>query len=595
MERIREEIDNKYKWDLTKIIKDEKEFDEIYDNVIKFANQINEFQGKIAKDKDTFKSYLELDEKMNRSFMKIYLYANLLCDTDTNNPKGQNLKMRVEKLNEEINRLTYFTAAEILRTPMEVYMEYLSKDEELKKYEFCLLELFRHASHTLSDKEEEIIAYASNAMGTGSDAFYNLDNSDIDLGTIEDEDRCEQKLTHSNYIKFMKSKNRDVRKNAFEKLYSYFSSHKNTLASCLRGNVKENHFISRVRKYNSPLEQSLYADAIDVKVYTNLIDVTHKNLDKVYKYMDLKKKALKLDELHMYDMYVDLIENKKDDVPYEEGQKIVLEALKPLGEQYINDLKQAFTDGWIDVYPSKGKKSGAYQWGCYDIKPHVLLNYENTIEDVSTMAHELGHAMHSYYSDKNQDYIYHDYPIFLAEIASTVNEILLDEYLYKNAKTKEEKILYITNFLEKTKATIYRQTMFAEFEMIIHDKEENGIPLTEEEFSKTYYDLNKLYYGDNVVSDELIKYEWSRIPHFYTSFYVYKYATGLAAAIAIASKILEGNEEARCAYLEFLSSGSSDYPLNILKKAGVDMTKTESIQAAFDMFDKKLEELKSLL
>ena len=434
MERIREEIDNKYKWDLTKIIKDEKEFDEIYDDVIKFANQINEFQGKIAKDKDTFKSYLKLDEKMNRSFMKIYLYANLLCDTDTNNPKGQNLKMRVEKLNEEINRLTYFTAAEILRTPMEVYMEYLSKDEYLKKYEFCLLELFRHASHTLSDKEEEIIAYASNAMGTGSDAFYNLDNSDIDLGTIIDEDGCEQKLTHSNYIKFMKSKNRDVRKNTFEKLYSYFSAHKNTLASCLRGNVKENHFISRVRKYNSPLEQSLYADAIDVKVYTNLIDVTHKNLDKIYKYMDLKKKALKLDELHMYDMYVDLIEDKKDDVSYEEGQKIVLEALKPLGEQYINDLKQAFADGWIDVYPSKGKKSGAYQWGCYDIKPHVLLNYENTIEDVSTMAHELGHAMHSYYSNKNQDYIYHDYPIFLAEIASTVNEVLINDYMYKNAR-----------------------------------------------------------------------------------------------------------------------------------------------------------------
>lgn len=296
----------------------------------------------------------------------------------------------------------------------------------------------------------------------------------------------------------------------------------------------------------------------------------------------------------MYDIHVDLVKEKEVKIPFEKGKKIIFEALKPLGDKYLNDLSQAFEQRWIDIYPNISKKSGAYSWGCYETYPYLLLNYEDDIDSVSTMAHELGHSMHSYYSNLKQPYTYHNYPIFLAEIASTVNETLLNQYLYDHAQTKEEKINYLAQFLDLFRTTIHRQTMFAEFEMLIYDKEQQGIPLTSQEFCDTYYDLNKLYFGDNVVSDELIRYEWARIPHFYTPFYVYKYATGLSSALAIASEILKGNDSVKEKYLEFLASGGSDYPLNILKKVGVDMTTPEPIQKAFDMFEEKLNLLKEL-
>jgi oligoendopeptidase F len=317
-------------------------------------------------------------------------------------------------------------------------------------------------------------------------------------------------------------------------------------------------------------------------------------MELIYDYMDIRKKLLKLDELHMYDIYVDLVENKNNKIPFEKGKEILFEALKPLGDKYLSDLNKAFDEKWIDIYPSEGKRSGAYSWGCYDSYPYLLLNYNDTVDAVSTMGHELGHSMHSYYS-KKQNYVDSNYPIFLAEIASTVNEVLINDYLYKNAKTKEEKIFYLTDFLETVRTTIYRQTMFAEFEMIMHEKEQNGIPLTEDELSNTYYDLNKLYYGDNVISDDLIRYEWSRIPHFYTPFYVYKYATGLSAALSIASRILDGDEKTKENYLEFLSSGGNNYPLEILKKVDVDMTTSKSIEEALSMFKEKLENLKELI
>ena len=325
-----------------------------------------------------------------------------------------------------------------------------------------------------------------------------------------------------------------------------------------------------------------------------LIEAIHDNMSVMYDYMNVRKKFLGLDSMHMYDIYVDLVDKKDESIEFEEGKKILFEALKPLGEKYLTDLKKAFDEHWIDIYPSDGKKSGAYSWGCYDSYPYVLLNYNDTIDSVSTMAHELGHSMHSYYS-KKQNYVDSSYPIFLAEIASTVNEVILNDYLYKNAKTKEEKIYYLTDFLDMVRTTIFRQTMFAEFEMLMHDKEQNGVSLTEEEISNTYYDLNKLYYGDNVVSDDLIRYEWSRIPHFYTPFYVYKYATGLSSALSIASRIISGDTATRDNYLDFLSSGGSDYPLNILNKVGIDMTSKKSINDAIDMFRDKLNELKELM
>lgn len=587
-------IDNKYKWDLTKIIKDDNEFDKVYNEVLELGKSLSEYKGKIALNKDNFKSFLELDEKLDRLFTKLYIYANLYCDLDTTNEHGKVLKSKVEKLSEKVNDYTVFVTPELLSNDIDVYFKFIEEDKSLEKYRFEIEQIFRYKNHTLSIEEENIINQSSNALGVGSEVFYNLDNSDIRLGNIICDGK-EVELTNSNYIKFLSNKDRNVRIQAFQKLYEYFANHKNTLAACLKGNVKENWYISKVRGYKSPLSQSLYADSIDESVYTNLIDTVHKNLNLIYDFMEVRRKALNLDELHMYDIFVNLSDGIDKDIPFEEGKKIVLEALKPLGDKYINDLSQAFTNNWIDVYPAHGKKSGAYQWGCYDTTPYVLLNYENTVDDVSTMAHELGHAMHSYYSNENQDYIYSNYPIFLAEIASTVNEILLNEYLYRNATSREDKITYLVDFLDKVRTTIVRQTMFAEFEKIIHEKENEGVPLTSEELCNIYYDLNKLYFGPNVVSDEEIKYEWSRIPHFYTSFYVYKYATGLSSAIALASNILDNKPNAKEAYLEFLSSGGKDYPLNILKKAGVDMTNPESIQISFDLFSKKLEELKTLL
>ena len=570
----------------------EKEYQEAYDKVFKLVEEVVKYKGQIMTGKlyDFYKKYEQLDRLSD----KVFMYAHLIYDTDTTDSSGQKMKMQVDKMGEIISDKLSFISAEMLSVDYSYVLELISKDKRLEEYRFDLEKMFRYKDHTLSEQEEAIITKACNAFGTGDEAFYNLDNADIHLGNVTDEDGNKVEVTNSNYGKLMNSLNRDVRINTFKTMYGYFKGLKNTLAACLKGSIKESFFLSDVKKFSSPLEMSLYSDNIDISVYKNLIDTIHQNMNVMYDYMGLRKKVLKLDEMHMYDIYVDLIKEKQKDVPFEEGKKILFEALKPLGETYLNDLKKAFDERWIDIYPSNGKRSGAYSWGCFDSYPYLLLNYNDTIDSVNIMGHELGHSMHSYYS-KNQSYIYHQYPIFLAEIASTVNEVLINDYLYKHAKTKNEKILYLTEFLDKVRTTIFRQTMFAEFEMIMHDKEANNIPLTEEEFSNTYYDLNKLYFGDNVVSDDDIRYEWSRIPHFYTSFYVYKYATGLSAAIAIASDIIAGKEGAKERYLEFLKSGGNNYPLEILKKAGVDMTSPEPIIKSINMFKEKLEKLEELI
>ena len=595
MEKTREEIDVKDTWDLTKIYESIDEFEKELNGIDKLVDNVVSFKGKIMESSDSLYNFYVAYEKMDRTLTKLFMYASLNRDADTTNSKYQALKMRVMKKNEDISTSTSFISSEMLSVDYGLVLSYIKEDDRLKEYAFDLEKMFRYKEHTLSEAEEAIITEATNAFGTGSDAFNYIDNADINLGKIKDEDGNLVELTNSNYIKYMTSSNRDVRIDAFNHMYEYFKGLKNTISACLKGNIKENFFLSKVKKYASPLDASMYSDNIDVSVYKNLIDIVHDNMDLMYDYMDLRKKALNLDEMHMYDIYVDLVKIDNADIPFEEGKEIVFNALKPLGSTYINDLKKAFDERWIDIYPNKGKKSGAYSWGSYDTYPYLLLNYNNTTDSVVTLVHELGHSMHSYYSDKNQNYFNSQYPIFLAEIASTVNEVLLNDYMYKNANSKDEKIFYLTEMLDKIRATIYRQTMFAEFEMIMHDKESSGVPLTEEEFSSTYYDLNKLYYGDNVVSDDLIRYEWARIPHFYTSFYVYKYATGLSAALAIATDILSGRDGARDKYLKFLSSGCSDYPLNILKSVGVDMTTKEPIEKALKVFKEKLEELKELI
>lgn len=594
-EKTRSEISEQYKWDIEKVFSSDKEINDAIKDVTNLCTQLESYKGKIMTSGKNLYDFYELLNMYNRIMLKLYVYANMLCDSDTKNTQNQALKMKIQNLYEDMSTKLSFILPEMLEKSFVDVENLIEEEPKLELYRFDLEKTFRFKTHTLSKELEEIVTNANNAFGGCAEAFYNLDNADINLGNIIDEDGNSVKLTNSNYIKYMNSKVRTVREAAFNNMYNYWNSIKNTIATTYKGQIKENFFNSNVKKYNSPLEMSLFHDNISTNVYQNLINTVHKNMNKMYDYVALRKKVLGVSELHMWDVYVDLCSDVPKEIPFEEGKKIIFEALKPLGDKYLSDLKKAFDERWIDVYPTIGKKSGAYSWGTYDTYPYLLLNYNNTIDSVSTMAHELGHSMHSYYSRKNQPYIYHDYPIFLAEIASTVNEILLNDYLYKNAKTKEEKILYLNEFLDKLKGTLFRQTMFAEFEMIMHDKYSKNIPLTEEEFNKTYYDLNKLYFGDNMVSDELIKHEWKRIPHFYTSFYVYKYATGISAAIAIASDILNGVPNAKERYLEFLSSGCNGYPLDILKKAGVDMTTSEPIEKALAMFNEKLQSLKELI
>ncbi len=594
-EKTRSEISEQYKWDIEKVFSSDKEINDAIKDVTNLCTKLENYKGKIMTSGKNLYDFYELLNKYNRQSLKLYVYANMLCDSDTKNTQNQALKMRIQNLYEDMSTKLSFILPEMLEKSFVDVEKLIEEEPKLELYRFDLEKTFRFKEHTLSKELEEIVTNANNAFGGCAEAFYNLDNADINLGNITDEEGNSIKLTNSNYIKYMNSKVRTVREAAFNNMYNYWNSIKNTIATTYKGQIKENFFNSNVKKYNSPIEMSLFQDNISINVYQNLINTVHKNMNKMYDYVALRKKVLGVSELHMWDVYVDLCSDVPKEIPFEEGKEIIFEALKPLGDKYLSDLKKAFDERWIDVYPTVGKKSGAYSWGTYDTYPYLLLNYNNTIDSVSTMAHELGHSMHSYYSRKNQPYIYHDYPIFLAEIASTVNEILLNDYLYKNAKTKEEKILYLNEFLDKLKGTLFRQTMFAEFEMIMHDKYSKNIPLTEEEFNKTYYDLNKLYFGDNMVSDELIKHEWKRIPHFYTSFYVYKYATGISAAIAIASDILNGVVGAKERYLEFLSSGCNGYPLDILKKAGVDMTTSEPIEKALAMFNEKLQSLKELI
>lgn len=591
----REDVKEVDKWDLTPMYASYEDWEKDIQKVTDSVKEVAAFKGRIMESSSTLYEFYLAYDKMNRISDLVYLYARLLCDGDTTNSEYQKMKSRVEKMMEDISTELSFVSSEMLSVDYSTVLGYIKENSKLEEFAFDLEKMFRYKDHTLSEKEEEIITKATNAFGTGDEVFYNFDNADIHLGEIINEDGELEEVTNSNYIKLMNSKNRQVRKDAFEHMYHYFESFKNTISSAYKGQIKEDFFMSDIRKYPNPLEMSLYRDSIDTSVYKNLISTIHDNLSVMYDYMALRKKALGLDEMHMYDVYVDIVDATPADIPFEEGKKILFEALKPLGETYLSDLQKAFDERWIDKYPNVGKKSGAYSWGSYDTYPYLLLNYNGTVDSVSTMGHELGHSMHSYYSNKYQNSMNANYPIFLAEIASTVNEVLINDYLYKNAKTKEEKMLYLTEFLDKVRTTIYRQTMFAEFEMIMHDKYEQNIPITEEELSSTYYELNKLYYGDNMISDDLIRYEWLRIPHFYTPFYVYKYATGLSAAIAIASDILKGKDGAKEAYLEFLRSGCSDYPLNILKKSGVDITTPEPISKAIAMFGEKLKELQELI
>ena len=586
----RSEIEEKYKWDLKLMYEStlewEKDFEILNEKVSKFLN----FKGKLLKDSKTLLQALQCKDEIGRLFEKLSSYAVRKSDEDTRDNQSDRLKNKIIALGAEVSESTSFFEPELIKLSEKKKVQFLDENDSLKGYEHYLNNILRFKNHTLSESEERILASASEILESPSRTFSKLNDADIKFGNITLEDGNIVELSKGNYNIYIKSHNREVRKQAFETLYKSYEGLKNTFTSTIIGDIKANYFISKNKKFDSPLQMSLYSNNIDVKVYENVISAVNNNLDKMHKYIKMKKDVLGLEEFHIYDMYVDLIEEYDIDYKYEDAIDLILKALEPLGEEYIKNVKKAFEERWIDVYENVGKRSGAYSSFGYDTPPFILLNYNGKLDSVSTLAHELGHSMHSYYAALKQPYIYHNYSIFLAEIASNVNEMLLNMYMLEHSSNKKEKMSLINDFLESVKGSIYRQTMFAEFEKAIYDMEGNKQTLTEEDLSNLYYELNKKYYGDDLIYDNDIRYEWMRIPHFYYQFYVYQYATGLAASFYIANEIFNGNEQVRNDYIEFLESGSSEYPLDLLKKMGVDMTKEEAMNNILDYFDKKIDE-----
>ena len=594
LQKKRDEIDTKYTWDLTLIYKTDKDFEKDYEKVSKEINDITKYKDILVKSASNLLGYLKLSNELERKLYKLYYYANLKNDQDTTNTKYQAMLGKVKNLLTKFEELDAYAEPELMSIDYSLIEKYYEEEKELKEFEFVLSNLFRFKKHILSKEIEEVLSSLSNSLNNSSETYELLTDSDMKFGLILDENNEEVELTESNYSVFLHSKNRRVRKEAFNKILTTYGEYKNTISSTFAGNVDTLTTLAKLKKYDSSLEAALFSDNVDKEVYNNLIKTVKDNLSVLYKYFKLKKDFLKLDEFHLYDQYVDLVEENTKKYTFEEAKDLVIEALSVLGDDYIKNLNKAFDERWIDVYNNKGKRGGAYSSGFYDTKPYVLLNYEGTINDVSTLAHELGHSMHTYYSCLNNPYQYSSYKIFVAEVASTVNELLLNFHLL-NKGSKEDKKYILSNLMNLFKATIYRQTMFAEFERDMHSLKEKGGVLTNEVLCNEYYKLNLDYFGKDVVVDDEIKYEWERIPHFYYNFYVYKYAIGLSCACYIVDNILNKKEHALENYLKFLSSGGSDYPVNELKIAGIDVTKKDVIESAIKMFDSFIEQFKELM
>lgn len=593
-EKLRSEIEEKYKWDLTKIYENDEEWEKDYKEVSSNLKDIEKYKGKILESANTLFEMVTTYFNVARKVEKVYIYAHLNYDAETGNTKYQNYDGMVKNLYRDFGVISSYIEPELLESDYSKIEEYYKEVPALLDYKNFFIEIFRYKDHVLSEKEETIISKLSNVLSNSEDTYEKLTDTDLSLGEIKDEEGNIVKLNDSNYGKYISSKDRRVRFDAFTNMYKGYSSVKNTIASTMYGAVNSNVVIANLKNYDSAIKASLYADNVTTDIYDNLIKTVNNNLDTLFKYYSLRKDVLGLTELHLYDLYANLIESAEKKYTFEEAKDIVLNALKPLGENYVKDATKAFTERWVDVYPNETKRSGAYSGGCYDTYPYMLLNYQGRLNDVSTLAHELGHSMHSYYSRKNNSYQDADYKIFVAEVASTVNELLLCKYLLKESNDKEVKLSILNRLMELFKGTIYRQTMFAEFEKDMYEIVEQGNIFTWEDLSNMYYDLNKKYFGNDVVVDEDIKYEWSRIPHFYYNFYVYKYATGLSAACFIVDNILSGKENALESYLEFLSTGSKYYPLEELKIAGVDMTDPKVVESAIKMFDEAINEFNEL-
>ncbi|WP_044477806.1 oligoendopeptidase F [Paenibacillus antibioticophila] len=588
----RSEAKTENTWKLEDIYPDQKAWDQAYDEIKELKKKVADYEGKLT-DADKIKSVFELEDTISEKLERLYVYAHLSHDQDTTNPTYQALSQKAKKLNVEIGEALSFITPEILTLP-EQELDALIESPTLAGYKFTLQEIKREKAHVLSKTEEALLAQVGNLSQAPQHIFGMINNADIKFPKIQDENGNEVELTHGSYIQFLENPNREVRRRAFKAVYETYAKQKNTIAATLNANVNKNMFYSKVRKYPSVLEMYLYGDNIPKDVYTNLIDTIHESLPLLHRYMNLRKKLLGVDELHMYDLFAPLVEEYKWDITYDEAKQMVLDGLKPLGDNYLGVLKGSFENRWIDVYENEGKRTGAYSWGAYGTHPFVLLNHKDNLNSMFTLAHEMGHALHSYFSDEALAYRDAQYTIFLAEVASTTNEALLMDYLLKKSTDPKQKMYLLTYYADQFRTTVFRQTMFAEFEKIVHERAESGESLTPQDLSKIYYDLNVKYHGEGMHVDQDIEMEWARIPHFYTSFYVYKYATGFSAATSFSKQILEEGQPAVDRYLGFLKSGGSDYSINILSKAGVDMSSPQPIREAMSVFEQIIEQMEQL-
>ena len=592
-DKTRSEVDEKYKWDLSKIYSSEDDWLKDYEYIKENGDTYLEFKGKLNTSNMILK-YFKFDEEFSKKADGVYMYAALRFDEDTSNSKYQEFKGKIEKVITEVGTKGSFVLPELLKLSKDDFERFMVEKPELKIYDYEFHNILRMKNHILSDKEEELLSSLSKSLNNPEDTAGYLRDSDMKFGVIKDSDGKTIELSNTNFSKYIMDKDRNVRKSAFYTLYKEYANLQNTFASSYSGKVNTDNVLALRRKFKDAREAALFGSNITPKVYDNLIEVLHRNLYIMDDYYDLKKEVMGLDEIHIYDIYGDLVPSSSKTYTFEEAKDIVIKALSILGDDYITNLKKAFDEKWIDVMPNKGKKGGAYSWGCFTSNPYVLLNFNGKLDDVSTLAHELGHSMHSYYSNKNNPYIYHQYKIFVAEVASQVNELILARYLIDHTDDKNEKLAVLDKLMELYKGSIVRQTMFAEFEYLMHKNEQEGAVLTSEYISDEYYKLYKKYSGKNMISDKEIRYEWEKIPHFYYDFYVYQYATGLAAASYIASNIMSGNKEYLNKYLKFLTLGGSMDPIDELKVAGVDMNDPEVIQKAMDMFKDIIDEFKEI-
>lgn len=591
----RSEVKEEYTWDVSAMYASKAAWEADLKEVVTIVSDLAKLEGSVMASAEKLLTALELGARAEQKIDLAFNYAERLFDQDQKNTEHQAMSQKMYGVVTDYQSRTAFVVPEILAADKATLAQYFSEKKELELYRGLVDEILRTKEHVLSAEMEKLVAMTGEMAQTPEQVYSIINNADLIYPEIEDENGEKVRLSHGNFVPFEESGDRRVRKDAFEAFYSIYKQFAGTIAGLYNGQVKQQIFYAKARNYASTLEAAVDANNVPAKVYRNLVETVNANMDKMHRYVKLRKKCLGVDELHMYDVYTPMIADAAKKVSYDEAKETVLKALAPLGEDYVATVKEGFENRWIDVYENEGKRSGAYSAGAFGTHPYVLLNYNDTLDNMFTLAHEMGHAMHSWYSNANQPYIYSQYKIFVAEVASTCNEILLMEYLLANTTDKKERAYLLNHYLDSFKGTVYRQTMFAEFEMKSNQMAEAGESLNAENLCKLYYGLNQKYFGEDMVSDPQIAYEWARIPHFYYNFYVYQYATSFSAAVAIAHSILEEGAPAVERYKKFLSGGCSMSPVDLLKQVGINMEEPKPIQDALDVFGKVLDEIETLI